>query len=108
MVQPESASPFDVFGLSAIEVVEEIQTVLAPELMKDVTIGDDEFEETFSFIKGTSDFMDPLISFDILLGFISCLDDVYDSVSMDLSICLSLVIVFIYQHPTHPLHRYLI
>ncbi|RVW88759.1 hypothetical protein CK203_034709 [Vitis vinifera] len=38
MVQPESASPFDVFGVSAIEVVEEIQTVLAPELMKDVTI----------------------------------------------------------------------
>ena len=108
MVQPKSISPFDLFEVSAIEVAEEIQTVLAPELMEDVTVGDDEFEETFSFIKGTSDFMDPLISFDILLGFISCLDDVYDSVSMDLSICLSLVIVFIYLHPTHSLHRYLI
>ena len=56
MVQPESASPFDVFGVSAIEVVEEIQTVLTLELMENVTVGDDEFEDTFGFIEGTSDF----------------------------------------------------
>ena len=86
VVQPEFASSFDLFGVSAIEVVEEIQTVLAPELMKDVTIGDDEFEDIFGFIEGTSDFMDLPLSFDILSGFISRSDDVYDSISMDLSI----------------------
>ena len=54
--------------------------------MEDVTIGDDLFEGTFSSIEGASDFVDPLISFDILLGFISRSNDVYDSASMDLSI----------------------
>ena len=86
MVQPEPASPFDLFGMSVIEVVEEIQIVLTPELMEDVTVGDDFFEDTFSSIEGASDFVDPPLSFDILSGFISCSDDVYDSVSIDLSI----------------------
>ena len=54
--------------------------------MEDVTIGDDEFEDTFGFIEGASEFVNPPFSFDILLGFISHSDDVYDSVSMDLSI----------------------
>ncbi|RVW47809.1 Transposon Ty3-G Gag-Pol polyprotein [Vitis vinifera] len=84
MVQPKSISPFDLFEVSAIEVAEEIQTVLAPELMEDVTVGDDEFEDIFGFIEGTSNFVDPPLSFDILSGFISCSDDDYDSVSMDL------------------------
>ncbi|KAL6312290.1 hypothetical protein AAG906_017133 [Vitis piasezkii] len=57
--------------------------ILALELMEDVTVGDDEFEDTFGFIKGASDFVDPPLLFDFLLGFISCSDDVYDSVSMD-------------------------
>ena len=83
MVQPESASPFDLFGVSTIEVVEEIQTVLTPELMEDVTVGDDEFEDTFGFIEGVSDFVDPPLLFDILLGFISRSDDVYDFIYMD-------------------------
>ena len=86
MVQPEPVSSFDLFGVSTIEVTEEIQTVLTPELMEDVTVGDDLFEGTISSIEGTSDFMDPLLSFDILSGFISRSDDVYDSSSMDLSI----------------------
>ena len=86
MVQPEPASPFDLFRMSVIEVVEEIQIVLTPELMEDVTVGDDFFEDTFSSIEGASDFVDPPLSFDILSGFISCSDDVYDSVSIDLSI----------------------
>ena len=71
------------FGVSAIEVVEEIQTVLTPELMEDVTVGDDEFEDTFGFIEGVSDFVDPPLLFDILLGFISRSDDVYDFIYMD-------------------------
>ena len=54
--------------------------------MEDVTIGDDELENTFGFIEGASEFVNPHFSFDILLGFISHSDDVYDSVSMDLSI----------------------
>ena len=111
MVQPESASPFDLFGVSAIEVDEEIQTVLTLELMENVTVGDDEFEDTFGFIEGASDFVDPPLLFDILLGFIFRSDDVYDSVSMDLSIFEYLPIScdnIIYLHPTHSLHRYLI
>ena len=83
MVQPESVSSFDLFGVSTIEVVEEIQTVLTPELMEDVTVGDDEFEDTFGFIEGVSDFVDPPLLFDILLGFISRSDDVYDFIYMD-------------------------
>ena len=54
--------------------------------MKDVIVGDVEFEDTFGFIEGASDFLDPPLSFDILSGFISRSDNVYDSVSMDLSI----------------------
>ncbi|RVW44694.1 hypothetical protein CK203_109513 [Vitis vinifera] len=86
MVQLEPTSPFNLFGVSAIEVTEEIHTVLAPELMVDVTVGDDLFEDTISSIEGASDFMDPPLSFDILFGFISRSNDVYDSTSMDLSI----------------------
>ena len=105
VVQPEFASPFDLFGVSAIEVAEETQTVLAPELMEDVIVGDDEFEDTFGFIEGASDFVDPPLSFDILSGFISRSDDVYDSISMDLSIfeylpvsCDSIYISAPYSH----------
>ena len=85
MVQPEPASPFDLFGVSTIEVAEEIQTVLALELMEVVTISDDLFDDTFSSIEGASKFMDPPLSFDILSRFISCSNYVYDSY-MDLSI----------------------
>ncbi|RVX05886.1 hypothetical protein CK203_023919 [Vitis vinifera] len=52
----ELASPFDLFGVSAIEV------------------------------EGVSDFVDPPLSFDVLSGFLSCFDDVHDSSFMDLSI----------------------
>ncbi|RVW57810.1 Transposon Ty3-G Gag-Pol polyprotein [Vitis vinifera] len=70
----------------AIEVAKEIQTVLAPKLMEDVAVGDDLFEDTFNSIEGAFNFVDPPLSFDILPGFISRLDDVYDSASMDLNI----------------------
>ena len=86
MVQPEPTSSFDLFRVSAIEITEKIQTVLAPELMEDVVVGDDMFEDTFSSIEGVSDFLDPPLSFDILSGLISLYNDVYDSASMDLSI----------------------
>ena len=86
MVQPEPASTFDLFRVFAIDVAKEIQTVLAPKIMEDVTVGDDLFEDTFSSIEGASDFVDLSLSFDILSRFISRSDDVYDSASMDLSI----------------------
>ena len=70
----------------AIEVAKEIQTVLAPKLMEDVAVGDDLFEDTFNSIEEAFNFVDPPLSFDILPGFISRLDDVYDSASMDLNI----------------------
>ena len=85
-VQPKSTSPFNLFKVSIIEVAEEIQIVLALELMKDVAVGDDLFEDIFNSIEGVSNFMDPPLSFDILSGFISRPDDVYDSASMDLSV----------------------
>ena len=86
MVQLEPTSLFDLFGVPAIEVVEEIQTVLVPDLMEDVIVGDDLFKDTFRSIEGASEFVDPPLSFDILSGFISYSDDVCDSTSMDLSI----------------------
>ena len=85
-VQPKSTPPFNLFEVSVIKVAEEIQIVLAPELMKDVVVGDDLFEEIFSSIEGVSNFMDPPLSFDILSGFISRPKDVYDFASMDLSV----------------------
>ena len=85
-VQPKSASPFNLCRVSAIEIVEEIQTVLAPELMEDVAVGDDLFEDTFRSIEEASNIVDLPFSFDILSGFISHPGDVYDSASMDLSV----------------------
>ncbi|KAL6350070.1 hypothetical protein AAG906_004005 [Vitis piasezkii] len=90
MVQPKSASPFDLFGVSTIE------------LMEDVTVGDDEFEDTFGFIEGASEFVDLPLSFDILLGFVSHSNDVYDSVSMDLSIFKYLFILDIDDEIVQP------
>ena len=49
------------------------------------------FEDTFGFIEEVFKFVDPPLSFDILSRFISRSDDVYDSVSMDLSIFLVFV-----------------
>ncbi|RVX11331.1 hypothetical protein CK203_019617 [Vitis vinifera] len=78
MVQPELASSFDMFEGVTIEVAEEIQTVLAPELMEDVVVGDDMFEDTFSSIEGASDFVDHLFHLKFYrIHFRS--DDVYDS-----------------------------
>ena len=70
------------------------------------------FEDTISLIKGMSDLVDPPIFFDVLLGFVSPSDDVSIASFMDLSIFfskrLSLMMVSLYLHPTHPLHKHLI
>ena len=85
IVQPEFASPFDLFGVSAIEVVEKIQIVPTLEFSKD-DIVDDLFEGTIGLVEGAFDFVDPPLSFDVLLGFVSRFDDVHDSSFMDFSI----------------------
>ena len=86
IVQPELASPFDLFEVSVIEIVEEILTALALESTEDVLVVDDLFEGTIGPIEGASDFVDPPLSFDVLSGFVSCSDDVHDFSFMDLSI----------------------
>ena len=93
------------FGVSTTEVVEETQTILVPELLED---DDSLFEGIVNPVEGASDLVNPLLSFDVLSGFISRLDDVSIASFMDLSIRLSLVIISLYMYPTHPLHRYLI
>ena len=86
MVQPKLASPFDLFGVSAIDIAEEILTILAPKSTEDVLVVDDLFEGTIGPIEGASDFVDPPLSFDVLSGFVFRSDDVHDSSFMDLSI----------------------
>ncbi|KAL6335941.1 hypothetical protein AAG906_003566 [Vitis piasezkii] len=77
-------------------------------LMEDVAIGDDLFEDTFSSIVGASaDFVDLPLSVEILLGFISSLDDVYDSASMYLSIFEYLPISYrdSFDHELYPINE---
>ena len=79
IAQPELASPFDLFGVSVIEIAEKIQIALAPEFTEDVIIVDDLFDDPVGPVEGASDFVDPHIYFDVLLGFVSRSDDVHDS-----------------------------
>ena len=77
------------FRASTTEVAEETQTIPAPELLED---DGSLFEGTIGRVEGASDLMDPLISFDVLSGFVSRSDDVSIASFMDLSIFL----VFVY------------
>ena len=86
IVQLKLASPFDLFRVFAIEVAEEIQTALDLEFSKDAIVVDDLFEDTIASIEGAYDFVDPLLSFDVLSRFVSYSNDVHDSSFMDLSI----------------------
>ena len=83
---PELASPFDLFGVSVLEIAEEIQVALAPETAEDVIIIDGLFDGPIGLVEGASDFMDLPLSFDVLSGFVSRHDYVSDFSSMDLSI----------------------
>ena len=84
--QPELALPFDLFGVSTIEVAEEIQTAPALEFSKNAMIVDDLFQGIVSPVEKAFDFVDPSLSFDVLSGFVSRSNDVHDSSFMDLSI----------------------
>ena len=72
--------------MSLIEVVEGIQTTPAPEFADDVIVVDELFDGPVGPVEGSSDFVDPPLSFDVLSGFVSLHDDVSDSSFMDLSI----------------------
>ena len=86
IVQPEFSSSFDLFGVSAIEVVEEIQIASDLEFLEDVVVVDVLFEGLIGPVEGASDFVDLPISFDVLSGFVSSSNDDHDSSVMDLSI----------------------
>ena len=86
IVQPELASPFDLFRVSVIEIAKEILTAPALESIEDVLDVDDLFEDFVGLVEGASDFVDPPISFDVLSGFVSISDDVHDFSFIDLSI----------------------
>ena len=57
-VKPGLASPFDLFGVSVIEIAEEILAAFAPEIVEDVLAVDDLFDGPVGLVEGVSDFMD--------------------------------------------------
>ena len=71
------------FGVSTIEILERTQTIPIPELLED---DNSLFEGTISPVEGASDLVDPFLSFDVLLGFVSRSDNVSITSFMDLSI----------------------
>ena len=72
--------------MSAIEVVEEIQIAPSLEFSEDAIVVEDLFKGPVGPVEGTSNLMDPPLSFDVLSRFVSRSDDVHDSSFMDLSI----------------------
>ncbi|RVW12710.1 hypothetical protein CK203_111452 [Vitis vinifera] len=73
-VQPETASPLYLFGVLAIEMVEDVHLVLAPGLLTVVAHDDDVFEGVTSLVVVESEHVDPPLSFDVLLGFVSLVE----------------------------------
>ncbi|RVW71176.1 Transposon Ty3-G Gag-Pol polyprotein [Vitis vinifera] len=84
-IQPGLASSFDLFGVFAIELAEESLTAPALESIEDLITFDDLIDSHVGIVEGASDFVDPPLSFDVLSGFVSCSDVVFDDPSMDLS-----------------------
>ena len=83
IVQLQPATPFDIFGVSAIEILEGTQVFAVLELLEDDS---SLFEGIVSPVEGASDLVDPPLSFDVLSGFVSRSDDVTIASFMDLSI----------------------
>ncbi|RVW34460.1 Retrovirus-related Pol polyprotein from transposon 297 [Vitis vinifera] len=83
----EYRDEMDMLGVSIIKIAEEDQTVPAPKLpVFVVPTTDDMYESTVGPVEGASNSMDPPISFDILSGFVTHSDYVYDDSVMDLRI----------------------
>ena len=85
-VHPGLTSPFDLFGVSFIEIIEEIQTAPALGIAKDAIAAADLIDGPAGLVDGVSDFVDSPLSFDVLSGFVSHPDYVSDFSSKDLSI----------------------
>ncbi|WKA08452.1 hypothetical protein VitviT2T_026174 [Vitis vinifera] len=85
MAPPELASPFDLFGVSVLEIAEEIQVAPTLEAVEDVIVAVDLFDGPVGLVEGASDLVDPPLTFDVLSGFVSRHDYVSDFSSMDLS-----------------------
>ncbi|RVW92804.1 Retrovirus-related Pol polyprotein from transposon 17.6 [Vitis vinifera] len=75
IVQLQPVSAFDMFGVSTIEVFEGTQTLPVPELPEDDS---SLFEGIVSPVEGASDLVDPPLFFDVLSGFVSRSDDIFD------------------------------
>ena len=86
VVQLELASLFDLFGVSVIKIAEEILAAPAPESVEDAIAVDDLFDSSVGLVEEVSDFVDSPFSFDVLSGFVSHHDDVFDYSFLDLSI----------------------
>ena len=85
-VQPETASPLDLFGVLVVVMVEDVQLVPTHGLLTIVALDDDVFEGVTRPIMVKSEHVDPPLSFDILLGFVSRSIDVLTISSyMDMS-----------------------
>ena len=78
IVKPELASPFDLFGVSVIEIAKEIHTTPTLEFADDVIVVDDFYDGPVGLVERASDFVDLPLSFDVLSGFVFRFDDVYD------------------------------
>ena len=72
--------------MSIIKIAKEEQLVPTPELPVFVIPTNDMYEGIFGLIRGASDTIDPLLLFDILVGFVTCFDYVFDDLVIDLSI----------------------
>ena len=72
--------------MSIIKIAKEEQLVPTPELPVFVIPTNDMYEGIVGLIRGASDTIDPLLLFDILVGFITCFDYVFDDLVIDLSI----------------------
>ena len=76
----------ELFGVSVIEIAEEDPTILAHELPAFVVPTIDMYEGNVGPIEGACNSVDPPLSFDILLGFVTHFDYVSNDSIMDLSI----------------------
>ena len=74
------------FGVSVIEFTKKVQTFPAHELLAFIILTTNMYEGIVGPVKGVSDFVDPLLFFDILSGFVTCPNYVSNASIMDLSI----------------------
>ena len=75
-VKPVTASSLNLFGVLAIKMVEDVQFVPTPGLLTIVAHDDDVLEGVISLVVVKFEHVDPLLSFDVLSGFVSRFDDV--------------------------------